>query len=74
MAKETILAGITACVEGKMHPICDCQPRSSLAVANSSLQHEAPTILRVLPHRGKAAVHVLCAGAKQEEAFVAVGT
>ena len=74
MAKETVLAGITPCIERKMHPVCDCEPRSSLAVANCSLQHEAPTILRVLPHRGKAAVHVLCAGAKQEEAFVAVGT
>ena len=74
MAKETLLAGITACVERKMHISCDCQPRSSFTVADSSLQHEAPTILRVLPHRGKAAVHVLCAGAEQEEAFVAVGT
>ena len=73
MAKETILDGITPCIERKMHPVCDCEPRSSLAVANCSLQHEAPTILRVLSHRGKAAVHVLCAGVKQEEAFVAVG-
>ena len=74
MAKQTVLAGITPCIERKMHSVCDCEPRSSLAVANSSLQHKAPTILRVLPHRRKAAVHVLCAGAKQEEAFVAVGT
>ena len=74
MAKKTLLAGITACVERKMHTSCDCQPRSSLAVANCSLQHEAPTILRVLEFRGKAALHVLRAGAKQEEAFVAVGT
>ena len=73
MAKETLLAGITACVERKMHTSCDCQPRSSFTVADSSLQHEAPTILRVLEFRGKAALHVLRAGAKQEEAFVAVG-
>ena len=73
MAKETVLDGITPCIERKMHPVCDCQPRNSFTVADSSLQHAAPTILRVLPHRGKAAVHVLCAGAKQEEAFVAVG-
>ena len=74
MAKETLLAGITACVEKKMHTSCDCQPRSSFTVADSSLQHEAPTILRVLEFRGKAALHVLCTGVNQEEAFVAVGT
>ena len=74
MAEETVLAGITPSIERKMHPVCDCQPRNSFTVADSSLQHEAPTILRVLPHRGKAVVHVLCAGAKQQEAFVAVGT
>ena len=74
MAKKTVLAGITPCIERKMHPVCDCEPRSSLAVANSSLQHKAPTILRVLPRGRKAAVHVLCSGAKQEEPFVAVGT
>ena len=73
MEKETILAGITPCIDRKMHSVCDSEPRGSLAVANSSLQHKAPTILRVLPHRRKAAVHVLCSGAKQEEPFVAVG-
>ena len=74
MAKETLLAGITACVERKMRTSCDCPSRSSFTVADSSLQHEAPTILRVLPHWGKAAVYVLCAGAEREEAFVVVGT
>ena len=74
MEKETILAGITPCIDRKMHSVCDSEPRSSLAVANSSLQHEAPTILRVLPHWGKAAVYVLCAGAEQEAALVVVGT
>ena len=73
MAKETVLAGINPCMERKMHPVCDCEPHSSLAVANCSLQHEAPTILRVLESRGKATLHVLRAGAKQEEAFAAVG-
>ena len=73
MAKETVLAGITPCIERKMHSVCDCQPRNSFTVADSSLQHEAPTILRVLEFRGKAALHVLRAGAKQEEAFAAVG-
>ena len=73
MAKKTILAGITPCIERKMHPVCDCQPRNSFTVADSCLQHEAPTILRVLEFRGKAALHVLRARSKQEEAFVAVG-
>ena len=73
MAKQTVLAGITPCIDRKMHSVCDSEPRSSLAVANSSLQHEAPTILCVLEFRGKAALHVLRAGAKQEEAFAAVG-
>ena len=73
MAKETLLAGITACVEREMHTSCDCQPRNSFTVADSSLQHEAPTILRVLEFRGKAALHVLRAGAKQEEEFAVVG-
>ena len=73
MAKETILAGITPCIERKMHPVCDCQPRNSFTVADSSLQHEAPTILRVLELRGKAALHVLRAGVNEEEAFAVVG-
>ena len=73
MAKETVLAGITPCIERKMHPVCDCQPRNSFTVADSSLQHEAPTILRVLELRGKAALHVLRAGVNEEEAFAVVG-